>query len=206
MKRLFCIVHLLVFKLVIFSECYAQTTNQSKPGDVIINASYNNEKFTAKSKELRCFIDYTTSEIEFDLDPNTIISSIDTANVCFKSNESEELNECLRRSDIQPATLKGKPDVSFTIKDISAESNLKFEAEFQLNGITKLEYVTGTLKPLSSNDLISALLTLNFNFKLSEFGITTPTGFSDLLEVRIIQVVLTNEGVVLKDEKTNEKK
>ena len=77
-------------------------------------------------------------------------------------------------------------------KDVSSENDIKFEAEFQLNSITKYVYVTGSLKPLSQDDLITSILNLNFHFKLSDFGITPPDGFSNLLEVQMIQPVLTN--------------
>lgn len=68
--------------------------------------------------------------------------------------------------------------------------NLNFEAQFQLNGITKYIYVFGKLNKISSNGIISCLLTLDFNFILSDFGIIPPKGFSNLATVQIVQILM----------------
>ncbi|MGZ4035749.1 MAG: hypothetical protein ACXVPU_18905 [Bacteroidia bacterium] len=195
MKPYLSVITIFVFKLIVFSDCFlnAQIAYQSKPGDVIITASYNNENFSGESKDVVSNINYESSEVRFSLDPTTITTKADTFNVCFKSDVADQLNECIKGADIQTSTLAGKSNVDFTNRDVSSESSLKFEAEFQLNGITKLVYVTGTLKPLSSSDIISSILTLDFFFRLTDFGITPPAGFSDLLQAEIIQTVLSDE-------------
>lgn len=187
------LLHLMLF---LFIACIAQAQEifKTKDGDVIVNSAYNNEKFSGESQHLFAVINYETTEILLSLDPTTLRTKPDSFNVCFKSQDADKLNQCIQSADIPISTLKGKLNVPNIITSQNPDYNLNFEAEFQLNDITRLLYVTGTLKNLKSEGMYCCLLTLDFHFRLRDFNITPPENFSEIASVQIRQVVLERDN------------
>ncbi|MBI2268776.1 MAG: hypothetical protein HYU69_00285 [Bacteroidetes bacterium] len=159
----------------------AQTSAQvykTVEGSVGIIGAYKGEKILASSHHLFARINYQTAEIELQLDPLTLRTQTDL------------LNAKLLNSNVGLATLKGKMNIPYVNTLSHPPHNLKFEAEFQLNGVVKKIMITGLLKHISSGGNYSCLLTLDFKICLKDFGVTVPGGYSDEISIAVSQAVL----------------
>jgi hypothetical protein len=156
----------------------AQQRYQTKEGSIEVIGSYRDSLIIANSNHLFVLINYETAEIGLTLNPATLRTTTDSLNVK------------LINSSIKPIILKGKLNIPYVQTLEHPDHKLNFEAELYLNGIVKTVYINGLLKHIASNETISCLLTLNFKFRLSDFGIDLPEGWSNEITIQIFQTVL----------------
>jgi hypothetical protein len=156
----------------------AQQRYRTREGSIEVIGSYRDSIIIANSNRLFVLINYETAEIELTLNPATL------------RNTTDSLNVKLINSSIKPVIMKGQLNIPYVETLQHPDHKLNFEAELHLNGKSKRIYVNGLLIHIASNETISCLLTLNFKFRLSDFGIDLPEGWNNEITIQIFQAVL----------------
>ncbi len=168
----------LMITLLLGHFANAQQIYQTREGTIGVIGVYNDTKVIANSNHLFALINYENAEIELSLNTASLRTTADSLN--FK----------LLNSSAGAAILKGKLNIPYVNTLGHPTHALNFEAEFHLGTETKVMNITGELKHIANNGVISCLLTLNFKLGLSDFGIVVPDGWNDEIKVQISQAVL----------------
>lgn len=178
MARRFKTILISVLAFLMSHQGKAQQIYQTKEGSIGVIGLYKDTMTSASSRQLFALINYETAEIELTLNPVTLRTTTDSLNVK------------LINSSVGLIMLKGKLNIPYVNTLSHPDHKLNFEAELHLNGIVKLMYVTGELKHIANNGIISCLLTLNFKLGLSDFKIVLPQGWNNEITIQIAQAVL----------------
>ncbi len=182
MMKTITIIWLAIFLLLLGSfSTTAQQTYQTREGIIEVIGSYQDSIVIASSDYLTVLLDYQTADITITLDPKTLHSTIDSFDLIPPN------------SALNPVTLKGKLNIPFVNTLQNPYQKLNFTAALQMNKIVNTIYANGLLQHIAGSDNFSSLLTLNFKFRLSDFRILLPEGWSDEITIQIIQAMLKKQ-------------
>jgi len=162
------------------STALSQDIYRTQNGSMIVSVVSSDTVLTLTTHELLVLLDYQNATFNIKMDKSTFYTGNDSLDNKLKKLKFDIIS-FTGELDIENINTNGHPPLDFGVEGIISTND---------NSILG----SGHLQHLASGGVYSCLLTLTFNIKISDLGITIP-GFDlkDEIKIEIIQIVLNQE-------------
>lgn len=171
---------LVILSFYFASAGISQDVYRTQNGSMIISAVSSDTVLTLTTHELLVLLDYQNATFNIKMDKSTFYTGNDSLDNKLKKLKFDIIS-FTGELDIENINTNGHPPLDFGVEGIISTND---------NSLLG----TGHLQHLASGGVYSCLLTMTFNLKISDLGITIP-GFDlkDEIKIEIIQIVLNQE-------------
>lgn len=171
---------LVIFSICIATTAFSQDIYRTQNGSMIISAVSSDTVLTLTTHELLVLLDYQNATFNIKMDKSTFYTGNDSLDSKLKKLKFDIIS-FTGNLDIEYINTNGHPPLDFEVEGIISTNDNSLMGE-------------GHLEHLASGGVYSCLLTLTFNLKISDLGISIPgLDLKDDIKVEIIQIVLNQE-------------